>query len=262
MKKVISILTVIAILMTMTMSSYISASAGNIQLGKTRIIKIESNTPGKLMLKLKKVKKCLGYEIKISQNEKFNKYKTYKIKRNQKMISGLAQGKKYFVKARAYKKINGKKVYGKWSKVKSMITKVNEIDKLRREQVKDLTGIKFSKDVHFLEFTRDKFIIEQFDNASDYYILAKIKIKKKELKKIIKDNEFRVKSISQLNINKQDIYNCDWWDLKKSQVKDYYRLLCSKQITENIMIKTVTREIMVTNEIDKNGYITVCLSFR
>lgn len=128
-----------------------------------------------------------GIHSKAFTKQKFFKAKTYRIKSNKKTISGLNQGKKYYVKARTYKKIkiNEKyiNVYGKWSKVKSITTKLNEIDKMRREYVKDLTDIKFSEDVHFLEFTRDKFIIEQYNNAPDYYILAKIKIKKKELKK-------------------------------------------------------------------------------
>ena len=24
-------------------------------------------------------------------------------------------------------------------------------------------------------------------------------------------------------------YDCDWWDLKKSQLKEYYHLFCSKK---------------------------------
>jgi hypothetical protein len=259
MRKILAITTALAV--SVTILSTIPAIAESNKTQRSKITKIQSVKPGTLTINIKKVKKCSGYEVKVSLNKKFKKSKIFKIKNKQKTIKGLKQGKKYFVKARSYRKINGKKVYGKWSKVKSMITKVNEIDKIRREHVKNLTGIKFSEDVQFLEFTRDKFIIEQYDNATDYYILAKIKIKKKELKKIIKDNEFRKKSISNLDAEQQDIYNCDWWDLKKSQVKDYYRLLCSKQITENIVIKTVVREIIVTKEVDKNGYITVYLSF-
>lgn len=40
-----------------------------------------------------------------------------------KTVKNLKKNKKYYVCVRAYKFVNGKKVYGKWSKVKSVKTK-------------------------------------------------------------------------------------------------------------------------------------------
>ena len=37
-----------------------------------------------------------------------------------KTIRGLEKGKTYYVRVRAYKKVSGKKLYGKWSKVKKI----------------------------------------------------------------------------------------------------------------------------------------------
>lgn len=255
-KKLITLCTVIATIITMTSSFYVTSVSLN---NKSEITKIQSTKPGKLTVKIKRLKNCSGYEIKLSTNKNFSKTKTYIVKRNKKIISGLRQGKKYYVKVRAYKKVKGKKFYGKWSKAKSMITKVNEKDKIRREQVKELTGINFSEDVKFIEYTRNEYLYEEYDNAVTYDIKAKIKIKKKELRRIIKENKFIKKPNSYMGAETQYNYNCVWWDLRKSQLKEYYHLFCSKKLTEYISIKTVSREIMVSKDKDKNGYITAYL---
>ena len=68
-----------------------------------------------------------GYQIKLATNSKFKKNKKtvniigYKTK--SKRIEKLKGGKKYFVKIRTYKKVNGKKCYSTWSQVKKVKTK-------------------------------------------------------------------------------------------------------------------------------------------
>ena len=262
LKKIVIMLT--AIVLSMTMLSSFSSSAESTKLSRAKITKITSDSWGEMTLKLKKVKKCSGYIVKISQKKNFSKSKSYKIKANEKTFKSLKQGRKYYVKAKVYKniKIDGKPktVYGRWSKAKSVIIKENEKDKERREQVKQLTGIKLSSDVHFLNYTRNKWVYEEYDNAVSYDIKAKIKIKKKELKRIIKDKKFykRPKSYISTGIG----YNCEWWDLKKSQIKEYYRCSFAKRITKSVMQKTATREIIVTKDEDKNGFVTVYLALQ
>ncbi len=262
LKKIAIMLT--AIVLSITMLSSFSVSAESTKLSRAKITEITSDSCGEMTLKLKKVKKCSGYVVKISQNKNFSKSKSYKIKANEKIFRNLKQGRKYYVKAKVYNniKIDGKPktVYGKWNKAKSVIVKENEKDKERKEQVKQLTGIKLSSDVHFLKYTRDKWVYEEYDNAVSYDIKAKIKIKKKELKRIIKDNKFIKKPKSYMGTNAQYSCDCDWWDLKKSMIKDYYHLFCSKKITEYVSIKTVSREIMVTKNEDKNGFVIVYLA--
>lgn len=89
--------------------------------GKIRSAK---NIKGKkLRLKWNRDKKASGYQIKLSRNKNFKKAKTYWIKKNKttaKTISRLKKGKRYYVKIRAYKKVNGKKIYGSYSKAKSV----------------------------------------------------------------------------------------------------------------------------------------------
>jgi len=70
-----------------------------------------------------KVTGAAGYEIYRS-DEKSGTYKLIKtVTTNSCTNSGLKAGSKYYYKVRAYKTVNGKKVYGVYSDVKSMITK-------------------------------------------------------------------------------------------------------------------------------------------
>lgn len=75
----------------------------------------------------KKVAYADGYQIKYSTNKKFKKSatkaKVLKASKKSLKIKKLQSGKKYYVRIRAYKIINGKKVYGKWSKVYNTTTK-------------------------------------------------------------------------------------------------------------------------------------------
>lgn len=61
-----------------------------------------------------------GYQIRYSTNKKFKSgVKLTKTKSNRKTIKKLKRRKKYYVQIRAYKKVQGKTVYGKWSAKKS-----------------------------------------------------------------------------------------------------------------------------------------------
>ncbi len=76
----------------------------------------------------KKVSSVSGYQVQYSTSKKFTKKTTsskyYKgNKKFTKTISKLKSKKTYYVRVRAYKTVNGKKVYGSWSKVKSVKTK-------------------------------------------------------------------------------------------------------------------------------------------
>lgn len=90
-------------------------------------VKIKSATKAKKSKKakitLKKIKKAKGYEVRISTNKKFKKKTTIKkfTKKVTVTFKKLKKNKKYYVKARAYVlNAKGKKVYGKWSKVKTV----------------------------------------------------------------------------------------------------------------------------------------------
>lgn len=66
------------------------------------------------------VKGC-NYQIQLSTDKKFKKsVKKINTNSTSKGYTKSYKGKRVYVRVRVYKKINGKTVYGKWSKVKSI----------------------------------------------------------------------------------------------------------------------------------------------
>ena len=82
---------------------------------------------GKKKIKLvwKKIKNVSGYQIKYSTQKSLKKgAKIKNIKKNKKTVTiQKLNRKRYYFKIRAYKKVNGKIIYGKWSTVKSVTIK-------------------------------------------------------------------------------------------------------------------------------------------
>lgn len=68
-----------------------------------------------------------GYQVKIARNSSFsNSAESILIEGSGKLtatFNGLAKGKRYYVKVRAYKSCNGTRCYGKYSKIKSITVK-------------------------------------------------------------------------------------------------------------------------------------------
>ncbi len=67
-----------------------------------------------------------GYEVMYSTSKKFKKAKTVAVKKGKTKkttIKKLTKGKKYYFKVRAYKTVDGKKIYGGWSAIKSVKVK-------------------------------------------------------------------------------------------------------------------------------------------
>ena len=75
----------------------------------------------------KKVSGVKGYQVQVATDKKFKKNKktvTVKKQKTTKVtIKKLKAKKKYYVRIRTYKTVNGKKVYSSWSKVKTVKTK-------------------------------------------------------------------------------------------------------------------------------------------
>ena len=75
----------------------------------------------------KKVIGVKGYQVQVATDKKFKKNKkTVNIKKQKTTkttVKKLKAKKKYYVRIRTYKIVNGKKVYSSWSKVKSVKTK-------------------------------------------------------------------------------------------------------------------------------------------
>lgn len=88
--------------------------------------KVKATGKKKIKVSWKKDKKASGYEITYSTKKSFKAKKTVVIKGNKatsKTITKLKSKKKYFVKVRSYKKVGKDKIYGTYSKVKTVKAK-------------------------------------------------------------------------------------------------------------------------------------------
>ena len=93
---------------------------------KLRVKKLVSKRKA-LVVYWNKIANVSGYQIQVATDKKFKKNKktvtVAKQNASKKTVKKLKAKKKYFVRVRSYKTVNGKKVYGKWSKIKSVKTK-------------------------------------------------------------------------------------------------------------------------------------------
>ena len=101
--------------------------------GRPTIKNLQAYDSASITFKLKTVKRVDGYQVKVADKKSFSKNSiwvngTITAKKVKKWKGGLAvydilyPYTKFFVKARAYKKSGKKIIYGKWSKIKQVIT--------------------------------------------------------------------------------------------------------------------------------------------
>ncbi len=85
------------------------------------ISKVTNVSGKKMKVTLKKVSGAKGYEIRYATNSKMKSSRRVTATSTGKTIKNLKKGKTYYVQARAYKKDSrGNKVYGSWSKKKTV----------------------------------------------------------------------------------------------------------------------------------------------
>ena len=104
-----------------------TAPAQAVKKPKSTSIKKAKGSKKAVALEWKKVSGVKGYQVQVATDKKFKKNKkTVNIKKQKTTkttIKKLKAKKKYYVRVRTYKIVNGKKVYSSWSKVKSVKTK-------------------------------------------------------------------------------------------------------------------------------------------
>lgn len=84
---------------------------------KVKSLKVKNKKSQKATATWKKVSGAAGYEVQYGTNKKFKKAKKLNnVKKAAVTIKRLKKQKTYYVRVRAFKMSNGKKVYGKWSK--------------------------------------------------------------------------------------------------------------------------------------------------
>ena len=104
-----------------------TAPAQAVKKPKSTSIKKAKGSKKAVALEWKKVSGVKGYQVQVATDKKFKKNKkTVTIKKQKTTktsVKKLKAKKKYYVRIRTYKTVNGKKVYSSWSKVKSVKTK-------------------------------------------------------------------------------------------------------------------------------------------
>ena len=87
---------------------------------RVKFSKLKVSGKCKVKATWKKLTNISGYQIQYAPNKKFKKAKRKTVKSTSVTIKKLKKKKTYFVRVRAYKLVDGKKVYGKWSVVKKV----------------------------------------------------------------------------------------------------------------------------------------------
>ncbi|MFR5875311.1 MAG: fibronectin type III domain-containing protein [Eubacterium sp.] len=107
-----------------TYSSWSKTKSVTTKVKAVSISKLTSKEKG-FKVSWKKTSGITGYQIQYSTSSKFKNSKTSTVTKNSttsKTISKLKDSKKYYVRLRAYKTVNGKKYYSSWSDKKSVTT--------------------------------------------------------------------------------------------------------------------------------------------
>lgn len=86
--------------------------------GKAVIQSLKNKKTRTIQCKLKKVKNATGYQVRYATNKKMKNSKNKNVTGTTVTLKKLKKKKTYYIKVRAYRLVNGKKKYGKWSSVK------------------------------------------------------------------------------------------------------------------------------------------------
>lgn len=123
---------------TISSSNYtVSYATGRVNVGtykvtvkvnpeKVNLRSVTSTSGGKMLVKWTKNTKATGYQIQYAKSSSFSGSKTVNVSGNSvlyKTISSLTRGKRYYVRVRCYKTVNGVKYYSSYSDKKSVIIK-------------------------------------------------------------------------------------------------------------------------------------------
>ena len=124
MKKIFSLL--LSFVMLISIVSLVDFSAFAASMPTTTITSVKAQSKA-FTVKWKKKSGITGYQIQYSSNKTFKKNNksvtVTKQKTTKATVKKLKSKKKYYVRVRTYKTVNGKKIYSSWSKVKSVKTK-------------------------------------------------------------------------------------------------------------------------------------------
>lgn len=101
----------------------LSVKTVNKKPGKVTISTVKSTKKKTAVVKWKSVSDAAGYQVQYAKSKSFKGKKTAYVYGTSKTIKKLSRKKRYYVRVRAFKVVNGSYQYGKWSSVKSVKVK-------------------------------------------------------------------------------------------------------------------------------------------
>lgn len=90
--------------------------------GDVKGLRCKRLNKNRIQVQFKKVKGASGYQVQYAVNKKFKKAKNVSVKKTKAVLRKLKKGKKYYIRVRAYKYSGAEKIYGAWSRKKSIKT--------------------------------------------------------------------------------------------------------------------------------------------
>ncbi len=155
----------------------------------TSISSLTSDSPGSLTVKWNKITGVTGYNILYSPNSDFTESKSLYVgsSYSSKTVSNLTEGKRYYVKIRCYKTIDGTKYYSAYSTNKYVTVKKTALpspEPIEPEPVpdyKDCIGVCFSDDME---------VIDNGGSLNGAYYFIDRPIPKGEIKGIVFSSKF------------------------------------------------------------------------
>ncbi len=104
---------------------YQGSAEFNIELKKARITKLTSTKAGTFTISWKKDAQARNFQLQYSRSKSFSSgVKNVWVGRSgKKLVKGLTGNKAYYIRIRAFAKINGEEWYGPWSAIKSVVIK-------------------------------------------------------------------------------------------------------------------------------------------
>ena len=95
-------------------------AGAKVQVARAAIKSVRNVKKYRVKISLKKLKGVLGYQYKYAANRKFKRAAVKSTRKSVLITKKFKKKQTCYVKVRAYKKVNGVKRYGKWSRIKSV----------------------------------------------------------------------------------------------------------------------------------------------
>ncbi len=192
-----------------------------VKLPAVKLSSAKSAEPGKLTVKWAKNVFATGYQVQYATSSKFTGAKTAKISKYQTVtstLSGLTEGKKYYVRVRAYKTSGKTTVYSAWSSAKSATVMVTpkpaavKLSSVKSAKAGEMT-VKWAKNGKIDGYQVQYALKENFKGAKTVTV-KKASTTSTTIKKLTKDKKYYVRVRTYQKVGSKTYYSA--WSASKN----------------------------------------------